>query len=98
MCSETLPLRLFIRHCGGTSMLRQWPIIAVLALALATVGSFGASHGQTEQPQTESLDAVKSAVLKETGYDRAAVEVTTTKVQFVLTITNSQLNDRRHAD
>jgi len=79
-------------------MLRQWPLIAVLTCMLATVGYFGASHAQTGQPQTGSLDAVKSAVLKETGCDRAAVELTATKLQFVLTITNSQLNDRRHAD
>lgn len=37
-------------------------------------------------------------MLKETGYDRAAVELTATKVQFVLTITNSQLNGRGHSD
>jgi hypothetical protein len=77
-------------------MLRQWLLIAVLASMLAT--SSGACYAQTGQLPTAALDAVKSAVLKETGYDRTAVEVTATKVQFVLTITNSQLNDRRHAD
>ena len=39
-----------------------------------------------------SLNAVKSAVLAATGYDGKAVELTATKVQFVLTIVNSKLN------
>ena len=48
-------------------------------------------HAQLAQSQ--SLDAVKSAVLATTGYDGQAVDLTATKVQFVVTIVNSKLID-----
>jgi phage terminase Nu1 subunit (DNA packaging protein) len=73
-------------------MLRQSLFVGGLVFVLASAALFGVPHAQLAQSQEMSLNAVKSAVLAATGYDGEAVELTATKVQFVVTIVNSKLN------
>ena len=75
-------------------MLRQSLFVGWMAFVLATAAPFGAPHAQLAQSQETSLNAVKNGVLAATGYDGGAVELTATKVQFVVTIVNSKLIDR----
>jgi len=72
-------------------MLRPSLFVGWLAFALASVVPFAASHAQSTQQET-SLNAVQKAVVDATGYDAAAIELTATKIQFVVTIVNSKLN------
>ena len=71
-------------------MLRQSLFVGWMAFVLASQAPLGA----LAQSQEASLNAVMSGVLAATGYDGGAVELTATKVQFVLTIVNSKLIGR----
>ena len=71
-------------------MLRPSLFAGWLAFVLASATPLAASHAQSTQQET-SLNAVKNAVVDATGYDAAAIELTATKVQFVVTIVNSKL-------
>ena len=75
-------------------MLRQSLFVGWMAFVLASQAPLGA----LAQSQEASLNAVKSGVLAATGYDGGAVELTATKVQFVVTIVNSKLIDRSAAE
>ena len=79
-------------------MLRQSLFVGWMAFVLATAAPFGAPHAQLAQSQETSLNAVKNGVLAATGYDGGAVELTATKVQFVVTIVNSKLIGRSAAE
>ena len=79
-------------------MLRQPLFVGWMAIVLASAALLGVPHAQLAQSQEMSLDAVKSAVLATTGYDGQAVDLTATKVQFVVTIVNSKLIDRPAAE
>jgi hypothetical protein len=79
-------------------VLRQSLFVGWMAFVLAAAAPFGAPHAQPAQSQETSLNAVKSGVLAATGYDGGAVELTATKVQFVVTIVNSKLIDRSAAE
>jgi hypothetical protein len=79
-------------------MLRQPLFGGWMVFVLASAALLGVPHAQLAQSQEMSLDAVKSAVLATTGYDGGAVELTATKVQFVVTIVNSKLIDRPAAE
>ena len=74
-------------------MLRPSLFVGWLAFVLASAVPFAASHAQSTGQQT-SLNAVKKAVVDATGYDAAAIELTATKMQFVVTIVNSKLIGR----
>ena len=74
-------------------MLRPSLFVSWLAFALASAAPFAASHAQSTQ-QERSLNEVKRAVVDATGYDGAAIELSATKVQFVVTIVNSKLISR----
>ena len=71
-------------------MLRQSLFVGWMAFVLASQAPLGA----LAQSQEASLNAVKSGVLAARGYDGGAVELTATKVQFVVTIVNSKLIGR----
>jgi hypothetical protein len=49
---------------------------------------------QSQGQHATSLKKVRDAVLTATGYDGKAVELTATKVQFVITLVNSKLVGR----
>jgi hypothetical protein len=77
-------------------MLRGSLFVGWLAVVLASAPAFEGAHAQSAQSQGQharSLKEVKDSVLAVTGYDGRAVEVTATKVRFVITLVNSKLVD-----
>jgi hypothetical protein len=74
-------------------MLKRSLLIGSLAVVFV-VGAFSeGGHVQSLSPerQNASLSEVKQAILAATGYDPAAVELTATHVQFIVTLVNSKL-------
>ena len=69
-------------------LMRLLPVGFLTILLVFT--PFCARPGVAGQPDT-SLDEVKQAILTATGYEPAAVELTATKVQFVVMLVNSKL-------
>jgi hypothetical protein len=70
-------------------MLRPVLFVGGLMFALMSAAPFGGPYAQPAQ--SPSLNAVKTNVLAATGYDDRTVELSATKVQFVVTIVNSKL-------
>lgn len=82
-------------------MLRRSILLGGLVVVLASAPVFEAVRAQPVQSQGQhgtSLKEVKDAVLAATGYGGQAVELTATKVQFVITLVNSKLVGRPAAD
>ena len=75
-------------------MLKRSLPIGFLALVVVFAALWKGGHAQSRlspgQPDT-SVNEVKQAILTATGYDPAAVELTATNVQFVVTVVNSKL-------
>ena len=69
-------------------MLRPLLFVGGLAFVLTSAAPFGEPRAQ---PASPSLNAVKTDVLAATGYEDKSVELTATKLQFVVTIVNSKL-------
>jgi hypothetical protein len=67
-------------------MWRSFLLVGGIVFAFLTAAPY------VQGAQSQSLNAVKTEVLAATGYDDNMVELTATKVQFVVTIVNSKLN------
>src|SRR5579859_4852968 len=65
---------------------------AALPPLLASAPALSAAPGETER-QAGALPAIKSEILKSTGYAAASVTVALRDNQFWVTIENSRLND-----
>jgi hypothetical protein len=79
-------------------MMRPLLFVGGLLFVLVSAAPFGNIHAQQAQSPSMSLNAVKTDVLAATGYDDKTVELTATKVQFVVTIINSTLIGRTAAE
>lgn len=75
-------------------MLRRSLVIGSLAAMPVFAAFWQGAHAQSGllagQP-TMSPDEVKQAIFAATGYDPAAVELSVTNVQFIVTLVNSKL-------
>ncbi|MGC2202405.1 MAG: hypothetical protein WA633_19990, partial [Stellaceae bacterium] len=74
-------------------MLKRLLLIGSLAVVLVFAALSQAAYAEplSSERQSRSLDEVKRAILVATGYDPAAVELTATHVQFIVTLVNSKL-------
>ena len=62
----------------------SWWLVAIFALGVATASS--GLRAQTAPPA-----AVKESILAATGYDEAAIEISTAPIQIIVTVLNSPL-------
>lgn len=77
-------------------MLKQSLLIGSLALVLVFAAFCESAHAQSglsAGPPSTSLNEVKQEILTATCYDPAAVELTATKVQFIVRLVNSRFVD-----
>ena len=74
-------------------MLKRLLLIGSLAVVLVFAALSQAAYTEplSSERQSRSLGEVKQAILVATGYDPAAVELTATHVQFIVSLVNSKL-------